>query len=220
MQRRDLTRDPTVGGVVTTLRDVSEERALKRDLEYRASHDELTGLANVRAWGETLHTESERRRPPGEGVAVIFLDLDNFKQINDRHGHAVGDEVLAEVAARIRAQLRPQDLAARVGGDEFAVLLRGLSHVDDARQVAQRLATTLAQPVRADSTGVVCRASAGLAYTEGNEQVPVLVRQADTALYAAKERGKGQWAEYNPEQRASARRTPDGEPLHREYKGA
>ena len=157
VQRRDLTHDPTVRGVVTTLRDISAERALKRDLEYRASHDELTGLANVRAWGETLHTEAERRRAPGEGAGVIFLDLDNFKQINDRHGHPVGDEVLAEVARRIRAQLRTQDLAARVGGDEFAVLLRGLSHVDDARRVAERLATTLSQPMRVDGVDMCAR---------------------------------------------------------------
>jgi diguanylate cyclase (GGDEF)-like protein len=124
------------------------------------------------------------------------------------------------VAACIRAQLRSQDLAARVGGDEFAALLRGLSHVDDARVVAERLATTIAAPIRADDTEVVCPASVGLAYTEGDEQVPVLVRRADTALYAAKEQGKGRWAEYNPEQRATARRTPDGQPTARERNGA
>jgi diguanylate cyclase (GGDEF)-like protein/PAS domain S-box-containing protein len=210
IQRRDLTGDPTVRGVVTTMRDITAERALQRDLAYRASHDELTGLANVRAWAESLTAEGDRRRGPGAGTAVVFIDLDNFKAINDRYGHPAGDEVLAEVARRIVASLRTGDLAARVGGDEFAVLLRSLPNVDDARAVAQRLADALASPVVVDSRSVECQASIGLSYAEGAEQLRALVRQADTALYAAKEQGKGRWTEYNPKQWAPSRKTHDG----------
>lgn len=210
VHRRDLSGDPTVRGVVTTLRDITEERALKRDLAYRASHDEMTGLANSRAWREEVSAEGERRRPPGEGLAVIFIDLDNFKQINDRHGHPVGDQVLAEVARRIRTVLRTGDIAARVGGDEFAVLLRGLSSVEDARAVAQRLAEALAEPATVESVRTECQASIGLAYTRGPDDVTALVRHADTALYAAKSQGKGRWAEYSPQQRRPARTTHGG----------
>ncbi len=210
IQRRDLSNDPTVRGVVTTLRDITEERALKRDLAYRASHDEMTGLANSRAWREEVLAEGERRRPPGEGLGVIFIDLDNFKQINDTYGHPVGDQVLAEVAERIRSVLRAGDVAARVGGDEFAVLLRGLSSVEDARAVAQRLAEVLAEPATVESMRAECQASIGLAYTQGPDDVTALVRHADTALYAAKDQGKGRWVEYNPEQRSPARMTHGG----------
>ena len=198
VHRRDLTGDPSVRGIVTTLRDVTAERELQRDLAYRASHDELTGMANARTWGETLEEEQERRRGAGNGVAVIFIDLDEFKDINDRYGHPTGDQVLAEMARRIRECVRTGDVAARVGGDEFAVLLRGLPNVDDARSIAQRMAEILSQPIVVGSIPIECRASIGLAYSEGEEPVDVLVRQADTALYAAKEQGKGRWAEYSP----------------------
>jgi diguanylate cyclase (GGDEF)-like protein len=198
VHRRDLRGDPSVRGIVTTLRDVTAERELQRDLAYRASHDELTGMANARTWGETLEAEQDRRRGVGNGVAVIFIDLDEFKDINDRYGHPIGDQVLAEMARRIRECVRAGDVAARVGGDEFAVLLRGLPHVDDARAIAQRMAEALSQPTVVNSIPIECRASIGLAYSEGEEPVNDLVRQADTALYAAKEQGKGRWAEYSP----------------------
>lgn len=212
VHRRDLTGEPTVRGIVTTLRDITAERKLQRDLAYRASHDELTGLANVRTWGETLRAEGDRRRGPGNGTAVIFVDLDNFKGINDRYGHPVGDAVLAEVARRIQACMRTTDLAARVGGDEFAVLLRGLSSVEDGRNVARRLAEELARPTAVDSISVETQASIGLAYSEGTERVDALVRQADTALYAAKEQGKGRWTEYRPGLHAPDRTAHDGTP--------
>ena len=150
MHRRDLTEDPTVNGVVTTLRDVTTERNLQRDLAYRASHDALTGLANAQPFGDELRTDialdADRRTTPGGGRAAMFVDLDDFKTVNDTYGHEVGDSLLAEVARRIESCLREDDLAARLGGDEFAVLLRGVPDVAAARAVAQRIADALGPP--------------------------------------------------------------------------
>jgi diguanylate cyclase (GGDEF)-like protein len=196
VHRRDLTDEPTVRGIVTTMRDVTAERALQRDLAYRASHDELTGLANVRAWEGAL-ADGDNPPGPGHGTAILAIDLDNFKNINDRYGHQVGDLVLAEVARRIQSCLRRGDLAARVGGDEFAALLRGLPDADDARAVAQRLVEALSRPANINSVTLDCGASIGLSYTEEAEPVHSLVRQADIALYAAKDQGRGCWTEHN-----------------------
>jgi diguanylate cyclase (GGDEF)-like protein len=204
VHQRDLTHDPTVTGVVTTMRDITAERRLQQDLAYRASHDELTGLINARAWGETMARENDHRRDRGHGIGALFIDLDNFKSINDRYGHAVGDQVLAEAGHRIRACLRTGDLGARVGGDEFALLLLGLTDVDDARTVARRLTHSMAGPIRADDKVIDCPASIGLAYSEGREQLDELVRHADTALYAAKANGKARWSEYDPVEDDSA----------------
>jgi diguanylate cyclase (GGDEF)-like protein len=200
LDRRDLTDEPTVRVVVTTMRDVTAERALQRDLAYQADHDELTGLANVRGWETALRAESHQRGP-GHGVAVMAIDVDNFKRINDRYGHPVGDKVLAEVARRIRDSLRPGDLAARIGGDEFAALVPEVPNAGDARALAQRLVEALARPAIVDAMALDCNASIGLAYSEGGESAHVLVRQADSALYAAKDHGRGRWTEYNAAQR-------------------
>jgi diguanylate cyclase (GGDEF)-like protein len=218
VHRRDLADDPTVRGIVTTLRDVTAERAMKRDLAYRANHDELTGLANGRLFGRTLDEEHERRVSRGEGTAVLFVDLDDFKSVNDSYGHEAGDRVLAEVARRIHGAIRAGDVAARVGGDEFAVLLRGVPNVDDARAVAERIAQTLSRPADVEGEPVDCGASIGLAYTERRERVDGLTSEADAALYVAKANGKGQWREYvagMPDRRPPRRRPPAEARRHR-----
>jgi diguanylate cyclase (GGDEF)-like protein/PAS domain S-box-containing protein len=191
---RDLTDDRSVGGVVTTLRDITAERRLERDLAFRASHDPLTGLANPRQFRDDLDTDHQRPRvTPSDGQAVLFIDLDDFKTVNDTHGHHIGDQLLAEVAQRIRSCLRSQDLAARIGGDEFAVLLRHITNVDDATDIAQRLADTLAQPAQIGSISLPSSASIGVAYAPTPSQPDELLRQADAALYRAKADGKHRW---------------------------
>jgi diguanylate cyclase (GGDEF)-like protein len=192
MRRRDLTDDPTVGGVVTTLRDVTAERNLQRDLAHRATHDPLTGLANAQLFGDELRAEESA---DGEGSAVLFVDLDDFKAVNDAYGHEVGDHLLTEVARRIGSCIEPSQVAARLGGDEFAVLLRDVQ-ADDARDVAQCIADTLARPAVVDTLVVDCSASVGLAYTPRPAPMAALLREADVALYTAKAHGKGRWRQY------------------------
>jgi diguanylate cyclase (GGDEF)-like protein/PAS domain S-box-containing protein len=212
MHRRDLTDDPTVNGVVTTLRDVTTERNLQRELAHRASHDALTGLANAQLFGEELRADgapdADRRTPAG-GRAALFVDLDDFKTVNDTYGHWVGDHLLAEVARRIESCLRDGDIAARLGGDEFAVLLRGVPDVTAARAVAQRIADALARPASVGGIGVDCQASIGLAYTARRGESDSLLRKADTALYIAKTHGKGRWWQYRDGMPTPTRRQID-----------
>jgi diguanylate cyclase (GGDEF)-like protein len=194
---RDLTRDPSVSGIVTTLRDVTAERHMERDLAFRASHDLLTGLANAEMFRDELYAHRNRRRGdhPG-GTAALFIDLDSFKAVNDAHGHQVGDQLLAETGRRISSCVRKDDLAARLGGDEFAVLLRAMPSVEAAEVIAQCIVDSAARPVRLGHVELTCTVSIGLAYADEGGDLDELVHQADTALYSAKAAGKGVWRRY------------------------
>jgi diguanylate cyclase (GGDEF)-like protein/PAS domain S-box-containing protein len=210
VRRRDLTTDPTVAGVVTTLHDVTAERQLQRELAHRATHDPLTGLANSELFATELRAEdslSAGRDGESNGRAALFVDLDDFKTVNDTYGHDVGDRLLIEVAQRIQSCLRPADVAARLGGDEFAVLLRDIGGVHAARGVAERIADTLARPTVIDDVTVECLASIGLAYASDHGHMDTLLREADTALYAAKAQGKGGWRQYTEGMGSGARST-------------
>jgi diguanylate cyclase (GGDEF)-like protein/PAS domain S-box-containing protein len=213
VRRRDLTADPTVGGVVATLHDVTVERQLQRELAHRATHDPLTGLANSELFATELRAEESScvgRGGQSTGRAALFVDLDDFKTVNDTYGHAIGDRLLIEVARRIRSCLHPADVAARLGGDEFAILLRDLTGVDAARGIAQRIADTLARPTVIDDVTVDCLASIGLAYAPHPTYMDTLLREADTALYTAKAHGKGGWRQYTAGMHTPARRHIDG----------
>jgi diguanylate cyclase (GGDEF)-like protein/PAS domain S-box-containing protein len=200
VRSRDLSHDSTVAGVVTTLRDVTVERRLQQDLIWRATHDPLTGLANAQHFSDQLEDSgrggSERRGTPGPGKAVFYIDLDGFKSVNDTYGHHTGDELLSATALRVQSCLRANDVAARLGGDEFAVLLRDLADVNAARDVARRMTDVLSRPITLGSVSLVCRASIGMTYTESALAGDSLLREADTALYAAKAHGKGLWLQY------------------------
>src|SRR5690606_29351837 len=189
-RERDLTDDPTVNGIVITLRDVTAERNLQRDLAHRASHDPLTGLANAEVLSEAIRKDDAR--------AALYIDLDDFKDINDTYGHEIGDEILRTTARRIESCLRSGDLAARIGGDEFAVLLRSVPDRAAAESIAQRLADALSHPTDVDGQQLTCRASIGLAYAEADADAQTLLRNADAALYTAKSYGKGRWSQYRP----------------------
>jgi diguanylate cyclase (GGDEF)-like protein/PAS domain S-box-containing protein len=207
VHRRDLTADPTVNGVVTTLRDVTAEREAQRSLAYRASHDPLTGLANADQFREKLREES--RTATHAASAVLFIDLDDFKGVNDTFGHEIGDGLLTTTANRIRSCLSSRDLAARMGGDEFAVLMPGIPDPDVARAVAQRISDTLAAPATVHGVILDCQASIGLAVASTIGDYGSLLRRADAALYAAKAERKGSWRLYQDGMLNSVRHRTD-----------
>ena len=172
------------------LEDVSEREDLRRQLEHQASHDALTGLANRAAFVEQLQRALPRGERHGEPVTVLYLDLNGFKQVNDRFGHAAGDEVLRGFAAHLRGLLRPEDTAARLGGDEFAVLCEGTTP-EQAAVVARRLAdgfrSTGAGP-GALEVGVAVGVATSPAADGSRPGTEELLHAADAAMYAAKVR--------------------------------
>ncbi|MCS7007871.1 MAG: EAL domain-containing protein, partial [Gaiellaceae bacterium] len=167
-------------------------------LAHQAFHDPLTGLANRALFAERLEQAVRRglRRP--SLVAVLFLDLDDFKTANDSLGHAAGDELLVAVANRIRAAVRPEDTCARLGGDEFAVLIEGVPEPDPAIAIARRILSAVAEPVAVSGAELTVQGSVGIAFASGGESASEVMRSADLAMYRAKAEGKGRYAVYAP----------------------
>ncbi len=199
----NLLHDPSVRGIVSNARDITESRRYQDQLTYQASHDALTGLAN-RALFNACTTDAVRAaQTSSAGLALALVDLDDFKAINDRLGHAVGDALLVEVSERLRASVRPGDTVARLGGDEFAVLLPSSSVAESAR-IAETFIDALAAPVRAAGYELLIQASIGVARHTADCDASDLLRRADMAMYAAKELGKSRWVEYGPELDAHA----------------
>ena len=187
--------DPGAAGHcrIFQLHDITSRRLAESRLQHIAYHDSLTDLANRNCFQERLSLAVEASRTdPGTRFAVMFLDLDRFKIVNDSLGHMAGNELLREVAQRLRACVRPVDLVARLGGDEFAVLLDQLSRNDDASRLAQRVLDSLMQPVYIQGTEIVPGASIGLTLSDlGYRNVDEILRDADLAMYEAKGAGRG-----------------------------
>jgi diguanylate cyclase (GGDEF)-like protein len=163
-----------------------------RENRYRALHDDLTGLPNRALFADRLQQAIDRLNRDQTLRAVLFLDLDHFKVVNDSLGHKSGDELLITVARRLQACLRPGDTAARLGGDEFTVLLDGISDIGDAIRVSERIAEALEEPIELGWRQVFISVSAGIALMEDGSQRPdTLLRNADVAMYEAKKEGKG-----------------------------
>ena len=196
---RDLRADATVRGLVFTLRDVTDKRRLERELTHRANHDALTGLANRMLFADLLQKAIEKGRRRNAVVGVLFIDLDDFKVVNDTLGHESGDEVLIAVGRRLTAALRPHDTAARLGGDEFAVLIDDADEPAAVDEVAERITMAMREPFAVAGQLVSFSASAGIGTTADAHDGPELLRQADLALYVAKGAGKGQWRRYQPD---------------------
>ncbi len=164
-----------------------QERQLIASLAHEASHDPLTGLLNRSAFLDVLEESLARSRRVGRSVAVLFLDLDGFKEINDELGHEAGDEILREVGARLRDCVRSADSVARLGGDEFTVVLDGTREHDEAISVADRIDARLQEPTRVDGREVSVRASIGITVSvDGDDRPEELLREADIAMYLAK----------------------------------
>jgi diguanylate cyclase (GGDEF)-like protein/PAS domain S-box-containing protein len=195
---------PHIAGLVFNTRDVSERKELERQLTHQAFHDPLTGLANRALFRDRVRHALALRRRTLQPLAVLFLDLDGFKAINDSLGHAHGDRLLGAVAGRLQACVRPGDTVARLGGDEFAVLLEELDGVHVAQQVAQRFIAELQSPFALDGHDVVVGASVGLALAEVDDDADELLRNADLAMYRAKTLGKNRCEIFEPDMHAAA----------------
>ncbi|MCW2740687.1 MAG: diguanylate cyclase [Blastococcus sp.] len=199
----NLLADPDVRAVVVTTRDVTEQKELEAQLQHNAFHDALTGLANRALFADRLGHALARTDRIAAPVAVLFVDLDDFKAVNDGAGHTAGDDLLIAVADRLRHVLRPSDTVARLGGDEFAVLIEDAGDSGDVQAAADRLLGALAEPFAAgadERTEVRISASVGIAMgAAGQHEAAELLRSADVAMYAAKEAGKGRSAVFAPE---------------------
>jgi diguanylate cyclase (GGDEF)-like protein/PAS domain S-box-containing protein len=196
-----LTASPSV---LITARDVTERRELEDQLTRQAFEDSLTGLPNRALLQDRLAQALARADRTDKRVAVLLLDLDGFKDINDGFGHSVGDEVLIEVAGRLRRTVRPGDTIARFGGDEFVVVLEDEEPEQVARQVASRLRDLLEQPIRVGTNEHRMFVSTGIAVGDGYG-VEELIRNADLAMYAAKARGRGHTVTFEADMHDDAR---------------
>ena len=186
--RAELDGKPVL---ITSVWDVTPKREAEEKLRRMALYDDLTGLANRVLLFDLLRTELARVDRHDHQLAVLYLDLDHFKAVNDRLGHVAGDAVLKTAADRIRRGLRAGDVPARVGGDEFVALLPRVTGVDAARSVAARVADALAEPHTVTGDTLVCPASVGLLMVGRNYTDPsVVLRDADAAMYTAKHAGK------------------------------
>ncbi|MGH2554779.1 MAG: putative bifunctional diguanylate cyclase/phosphodiesterase [Actinomycetota bacterium] len=202
----DLSHEPEVGGIVLNTRDVSERRAFEEQLEHQAFHDSITGLANRALFRDRVEHALERQQRDDRPLSVLFMDLDDFKTINDSLGHAAGDQLLTVVGERVRGCLRAADTAARLGGDEFAVLLEDAGY-GRAAEVADRIIKVLEAPIDIRGKEVFVRASLGIAIGDddrkGGRAAEDLLRNADVAMYMAKSKGKGRYQVFEPEMHAA-----------------
>lgn len=177
------------------LHDITERKQVEAIREHEATHDPLTGLLNRRGMFDLLSQAIARVKRTRTSLALLFIDLDGFKQINDRYGHDAGDAVLREVAARLQASIRQTDTAVRLGGDEFTVILENIKHgIPDANMLAQKILETLQHPIQLDSVTATISASIGISmhHPDDERSADQLVNAADSAMYTAKHAGKNQ----------------------------
>ncbi len=193
-------------GLLRVARDITDRKNVAAKLAHDALHDSLTGLPNRARFHEELSQAINRqRRKPGHLFGVLFMDLDRFKVINDSLGHAAGDELLSAFARTLRGWLRPTDMLARMGGDEFTILIDGMDGLDDATRVAERISAGLRQPLKVGDREIFVSVSIGIALsTTGYERPDDALRDADLALYRAKAAGRGRYAIFDVEMHARA----------------
>ena len=196
--------DGEVVGRVWCFRDVTDQRRLQAELQHQAFHDPLTGLANKALFRDRVTHACQRLTRSRGRLAVLFIDLDDFKTVNDSLGHSAGDSLLVSVSERISSCLRPGDTAARLGGDEFAVLVEEVSEDRDAVGVAERILEVLRSPIDVASAKVAAGASVGIAYGSAGTPIDEILRNADLAMYTAKSAGKSCFRVFAPEMHRAA----------------
>lgn len=188
---RNMVDEPGVEGVVITYHDITERKAFENQLAHQAFHDSLSGLPNRALFMDRLGRALARAQRHDYMVAVLFLDLDNFKVINDSLGHQAGDELLKNVTQRLISHARPEDTVARLGGDEFTLLLENLTDIAEATTVAGRITEALQSPIILQGYEMFVTASIGIAVSVGGYgDADALLRDADIAMYQAKNAGK------------------------------
>jgi diguanylate cyclase (GGDEF)-like protein/PAS domain S-box-containing protein len=192
--------DGEILGVVALIRDITERKAAEQQIEYQAYHDALTGLANRHLFREHLTLALALAQRRSKQVAVLFLDLDHFKVVNDSLGHTVGDGLLQEVARRLKSAVSEGDTVARVGGDEFTIVLQDLSRAQEAASVAGNVLRTIAEPMIIHGHRLYMTTSIGITvFPEDGDDAETLLKNADTAMYRAKAEGRNTYQMSTPE---------------------
>jgi diguanylate cyclase (GGDEF)-like protein/PAS domain S-box-containing protein len=194
----NLLEDPAIAGLALNFRDVSERKALEEQLRQLAFHDPLTLLANRSLFRNRVQHALTLAQRSHQRVAVMFLDLDNFKNINDSLGHDAGDRLLQAAAQRLVKSTRPSDTVARLGGDEFAILLEGIAESADVEQIATTITRSFDEPLQLDGSDTYMAASIGIAFSEPGDDTEQLLRNADIAMYNAKAAGKARFVVFQP----------------------
>jgi diguanylate cyclase (GGDEF)-like protein/PAS domain S-box-containing protein len=190
---QNLLHEESVGAIVLNYRDVSQRKETEKQLEYRAYYDSLTGLPNRLLFRDRLVNSLAHARRNRVGSAVMYIDLDHFKLVNDGLGHTFGDSLLAEVAQRLQGSLRASDTISRIGGDEFSVLLPEVVNAEAVAGVARKILDSLDKPFRVEGHEIFVTASIGIScYPADGEDAETLLKCADAALYRAKELGRNQ----------------------------
>ncbi|MDQ4106720.1 MAG: diguanylate cyclase, partial [Actinomycetota bacterium] len=184
--------------IFAACRDMTARRELERRLRHEALHDPLTKLPNRALFADRLEHALAQAKRTGESVAVLFLDLDGFKSVNDTLGHEAGDQLLISFGHRLRSSVREADTVARLAGDEFTVLLEHLTDEDEAILVINRIQNNLETPFRIKGRQMPVTTSIGLSYSDPSADPGELLNQADEAMYRAKERGKARYEVYRP----------------------
>ena len=193
--------------IVATLHDITEQKKAEEDLIWKSTHDSLTHLPNRELMQDRLTNALNRAQRSQQMIALLFIDIDNFKLINDSYGHDMGDLFLIEVANRLISTVRPGDTVARFGGDEFIVLCEQSGTESDICNFAQRINDKIKEPITIDELVLLTSASIGIAFSKaGKDSCEEMLRNADTALYKAKERGRDGWHIYNHEIHEQAKR--------------
>jgi len=190
---QNMLLEPSVGAIVLNYRDVTQRKATEKQLEYQAYYDALTGLPNRLLFRDRVVNAIAQAQRNRRGVAVMYLDLDHFKLVNDSLGHSLGDALLSEVAARLQSCVRASDTISRLGGDEFTILLIDTSSSEAIAGVARKILQSLAHPLRVGGHELFVTASIGISVFPGDgDEVETLLKSADSAMYRAKELGRNQ----------------------------
>jgi diguanylate cyclase (GGDEF)-like protein len=203
----NLLHVPPIAGIVANIKDTTEHRALEEELKRQAFYDSLTGLANRALIRDRAGQALRRSARTGASTALIIFDVDDFKDVNDHHGHLVGDGLLTELGRRFSSVLRATDSLARLGGDEFAVLVEELDDPDMAARVAERLLASLEEPLTIAGTDRLVTVSLGVVVDVGDRTVEDLFRDADLAMYEAKRAGKATYRLFAPDMHTRLVRT-------------